>query len=345
MKQNIVVLCGGISAERAVSQASGRAVARALLDTGYRVHTLDPAFGVQGLRQGAEIAEGSLENSPGFPALYKALALIAESHLFNGEHCIVFNTLHGTWGEDGHTQGLLDILGLKYIGSSAAASALAMDKQLSKLAVSAWGIPTADSVSLTRQQFSEISSSAQFQALGQKLSLPPPPFDDIIVKPNDQGSAVGVKLVQLCQQEQLILALKAVFLTSEKVLIERYLPGRELTVSILDKRALPVVSISPPGRTYDYSAKYHSKQTRYDCPAPIPKWREVQLKQFALTIHRALGARHYSRVDFKLDAHHNPHFLELNTQPGMTATSLYPKAAQTSGLSLAQLCHQLVQLV
>ena len=340
--QSIIVLCGGISAERPVSLASGRAVAQALLDAGYRVYTLDPALGDQGLCKGAEIADGPLENTRGFPALYNAFGMLTQSRQFDRELCIIFNALHGTWGEDGHAQALLDVLGFKYVGSCAAASALAMDKEISKLNVEARGVPTATSICLTREQYRQVSSAAISRKLEKKL--PPPPFDELIVKPNNQGSAVGVQLVRLSHQAQLHQAVKTALLASDKVLIERYLPGRELTVSILGEQALPIVAICPQGRTYDYSAKYHSTQTRYYCPAPIPKVREVQIKQAALTAHRALGARHYSRVDFKLDAHHNPHFLELNTQPGMTATSLFPKAAKATGMSLAQLCHQLVQL-
>jgi len=289
----IVVLKGGTSAEREVSLDSGTACAAALRSKGYIVEEID--------------AGGDL------PA---RLAVAGPE--------IVFNALHGRFGEDGCVQGLLEWLGLRYTHSGVLASALAMDKAASKRVFAAAGIPVAESL-ITRPE--------DVQA-GHVMQRP------YVVKPNNEGSSVGIYLVnEGSGPPQLGPEMP------DEVMVESYVPGRELSVAVLDGKALSVTDIIVSG-WYDYDAKYNEGGSKHIVPADLPAEIFAACMDFAERAHRALGCAGLSRADFRWDEARGLEglfILEVNTQPGMTATSLAPEQAAHCGLDFPSLCAALVE--
>ncbi|NPA48873.1 MAG: D-alanine--D-alanine ligase [Thermodesulfobacteria bacterium] len=244
-----------------------------------------------------------------------------------GEFDLAFLVLHGPGGEDGTIQGFLDSLGLPYQGAGVLGSALAMDKALSKLLYRESGLDVPRAVLLRRGELpSEI------------------PSFPLVVKPASQGSSVGISLVK--GEKDLPLALEEAFRFEERVLLEEYVSGRELTVGVLGEEPLPVVEIIPgEGHLFfDYEAKYTPGLTRELCPAPIPEEVARKAQEAALLAHQALRLRHYSRTDFILTPEGRLLVLETNTIPGMTETSLLPLAARVAGLSFEDLVERLVEL-
>ena len=290
----VAVLMGGISAEREVSLSSGRECASALREAGYRVVEVDA---------GRDL-----------PA---RLAGIAPD--------VVFNALHGRWGEDGCVQGLLEWMGLPYTHSGVLASALAMDKIRTKEIYAAAGLPVAPHV---------LAGRAQIMA----AHVMAPPY---VVKPSNEGSSVGIYLVRESADTPPALAPDL----PEALMVEAYVPGRELTVSVLGDRALTVTDIVTEG-WYDYDAKYRPGGSRHVVPAELPAAVFDACMEQALTAHRALGCRGLSRTDFRWDEARGLDglvVLEINTQPGMTPTSLSPEQAAHCGMSFADLCRWLVE--
>ncbi len=238
---------------------------------------------------------------------------------------VCFNALHGRWGEDGCVQGLLEWLAIPYTHSGVLASALAMDKARAKDVYRAHGIPVVASL---------IAPLAEVQA-GHLMA---PPY---VVKPNNEGSSVGVYIVPEAANGPPVLAPDM----PATVMVEAYVPGRELTVSVLGDRALCVTEIVTDG-WYDYHAKYAPGGSRHVCPAEIPADIATACREFALRAHRALGCRGLSRSDFRWDDRRGLDglfILETNTQPGMTPTSLSPEQAAAEGMSFADLCRWLVE--
>lgn len=236
---------------------------------------------------------------------------------------LVFNALHGGAGEDGTIQGFLASLGIRFTGSGQLSSGVCMNKHLSKMVVRYNELPTPDWV-LT--------------------SSPPISFDfdyPVVVKPNDQGSTIGVSIVN--RPEDLLGALEAAQKLSPEVLIEKYIAGRELTVAIVGDEVFPIVEIEPSHECYDYACKYEAGMSEYSCPAKLDPETTEEILDIALKIYRLLGCEQYGRVDFRLDENQHPWFLELNTLPGMTDTSLVPKAARARGLSFEQLIARILQ--
>ncbi len=243
------------------------------------------------------------------------------------EFDLAFLVLHGPGGEDGTIQGFLDSLGLPYQGAGVLGSALAMDKALSKILYRECGLKVPRAILLEKgSPFPEI------------------PFYPLVVKPASQGSSVGISLVK--GEEELAAALEEAFRFEERVLLEEYISGRELTVGILGEEPLPVVEIIPgEGHTFfDYQAKYVPGLTKEVCPAPLPAEISARVQEKALLAHKALKLRHYSRTDFILSADGEIFVLETNTIPGMTETSLLPLAARVAGLSFEDLVERLVHL-
>ncbi len=289
----VAVLMGGLSAEREVSLSSGHECAKALRVAGYDVVELDA---------GRDVAARLTDIKP----------------------AIVFNALHGRWGEDGRVQGLLEWLGLPYTHSGVLASALAMDKSAAKAAFVAAGLPVMQSKLATRDEV----------AAGHVL---PPPY---VVKPNNEGSSVGVYIVREGAN-----APRLAGTMPETVMVETYAPGRELTVAVLGDRALTVTDIITDG-WYDYDAKYKTGGSRHTVPADIPEKISVACLDYALRAHRALGCRGLSRTDFRWDETRGLDgliLLETNTQPGMTPTSLAPEQAAYCGISFPELCVWIVE--
>ncbi|WP_323007859.1 D-alanine--D-alanine ligase [Pseudorhodobacter sp.] len=290
----VVVVMGGPSAEREVSLSSGRECAAALTEAGYQVVTVDA---------GADLCARLTEIKPD----------------------VVFNALHGRWGEDGCVQGLLEWMRIPYTHSGVLASALAMDKDKSKAAFRAAGLPVVASV---------LAPKADVCA---RHVLPPP----YVVKPNNEGSSVGVYIVHEAANSppQLSDDMPAV------VMVETYAPGRELTVAVLEDRALAVTDIIVDG-WYDYHAKYSVGGSRHEVPANVPHDISEACREYALRAHRALGCRGLSRTDFRWDETRGLAgliLLETNTQPGMTPTSLAPEQAAQAGMSFAALCRWIVE--
>lgn len=290
----VAVLKGGLSAEREVSLVSGAACAEALRVAGY-----DNVIEVDA---GRDLPARLSEVKPD----------------------VVFNALHGRWGEDGTVQGLLEWLGLPYTHSGVLASALAMDKARAKEVFRAAGLPVAESRLVPRADV----------AAGHVLA---PPY---VVKPNNEGSSVGVYIVRPGQN-----APQLAETMPEEVLVETYVPGRELTVAVLGERPLCVTDIVTSG-WYDYDAKYSPGGSRHVVPADLPKAITEACLAFALRAHQALGCRGLTRSDFRWDEGRGLEglvLLETNTQPGMTPTSLAPEQAAFTGMDFPKLCDWIVR--
>jgi D-alanine-D-alanine ligase len=230
----------------------------------------------------------------------------------------VFNALHGRFGEDGCVQGLLNILGIPYTHSGLLASALAMDKPMAKKLFAAAGIPVAEHV---------IASHDEILA-GDVLSRP------YVIKPLNEGSSVGVHIVREGDNRLPVTADQWPY--GPRVMVERYIPGRELTVAVMGDRALAVTEITTAHQFYDYAAKYDQGGSRHVIPAPVTAPIYAEAMRLAVAAHRALGCRGVSRADLRYDGK-NLYLLEVNTQPGMTPTSLVPEQAAHAGISFPKL--------
>ncbi|QIE47237.1 D-alanine--D-alanine ligase [Pseudohalocynthiibacter aestuariivivens] len=290
----VAVILGGPSAEHDVSLSSGRECATALREEGYDVVELDA---------GRDLA----------------------AHLTDLKPDVVFNALHGRWGEDGCVQGMLEWLGIPYTHSGVLASALAMDKEASKAAYRAAGLPVVDSVLAPRDEV-------------RSRHVMTPPY---VVKPNNEGSSVGVYIVHEAANSPPQLSDDM----PDVVMVETYAPGRELTTTVMGDRPLTVTDIITDG-WYDYSAKYEVGGSRHVVPADIPTEIFDLCMDYALRAHRALGCRGVSRTDFRWDEARGTDgliLLETNTQPGMTPTSLSPEQAQVMGISFGAFCRWMVE--
>lgn len=292
MIKHAAVLMGGWSAEREVSLVSGAAVAAALTERGFRTTTIDVDRDLAGVLR--EI-----------------------------EPDIVFNALHGRFGEDGTVQGLLEILGLPYTHSGVLASALAMHKPTAKRLFRDVGIPTPEGRILSRKQM-------QVGAMLQK------PF---VVKPINEGSSVDVRIV--LDRDNFDPMSDSDWPYGDQVLVEAYIPGREITAAVMGDEALGATELRPSGRFYDYKAKYSEGQTEHLVPAPLPPAVYDEVCRLAVVAHRTLGCRGVTRSDFRYDdTAGDPgkiYLLEVNTQPGMTPLSLVPEIAAYRGMSFADL--------
>jgi D-alanine-D-alanine ligase len=295
--KKIAVLMGGPGSERAVSLATGNAVLKALQGLGLNA-------------VGVDVTSRDLELPPGTD--------------------LAFNAIHGTFGEDGSLQAILENLGIPYTGAGSASSRIAFDKNLAKAAFVAHDVPT------PRAEILDVSN-------GPCLPSFPAPF---VVKPPREGSSVGVHIVH--NQEDAAAAIADAATFGNDILIEEFISGKELTVGILNDVPLPIVHIAPPDGVYDMASKYPwlsgAKGSEYFCPADLDLETTMAVQAAALAAHRALGVEIYSRVDVLLDSQNRPYVLEANTIPGMTETSLLPKAAAAAGISFPILCQTIAEL-
>jgi D-alanine-D-alanine ligase len=331
---NIALLLGGTSPERHVSMASGRGVAAALTEAGHTVTLFDPARG-DAARISLEELELPRETSPTHDELerFTNAAYIDAVRSIPGDIDVAFLALHGAPGEDGTVQALLELRGISYTGSGVLASALAMDKAMTKRILETQDVQTPAWFQLRRGE----GSPERIRALVDQHTGYP-----VVVKPNDGGSTVGMTIVR--EEGELAAAYDLACEYSASVLFEEYIDGRELTVTILGSESLPVVEIRPKSGFYDYRSKYTAGQTEYFCPADLPRDLEEEIRELARRSHEALGCSGYSRVDFRLSPENVPYCLEVNTLPGMTATSLVPKAAAAAGMSFSALCERIIEL-
>ncbi len=244
----------------------------------------------------------------------------------------VFIALHGRGGEDGCLQGALELLGVSYTGSNVLGSALSMDKVRSKQIFKACGIPTAAFAVVTKANFSGVDIEQQLNALGGK----------VMVKPAHEGSSIGMAMAD--SPEKLHNALVAAFGFDGDVLLEAWIDGPEYTVAILGDEALPAIHMETPREFYDYTAKYQSTSTQYHCPCGLTEQEEAHIKELSLRAFKATGASGWGRVDLMQDSEGHWQLLEVNTVPGMTQTSLVPKAAKVYGLTFSELVERIVLL-
>ena len=305
----VLVLAGGLSAERDVSLRSGHRVADALRRIGVDVDVRDP---------GADL----------LPALSA------------DPSTVVFPVLHGVSGEDGTIREILQLAGVPYVGATPEACRFAFDKPLAKTLVAQAGLHTPASVTLPRQAFHDLGASALAGLILRRLHLP------LFVKPRAGGSAFGVTCVE--SAGQLPEALMACFGHHDTALIERAVAGTEIAVGVVDLGdgpvALPAVEIVPDGGVYDYTARYTAGATEFFCPARLDPAVARAAGDTALTAHRALGLRDLSRTDMIVDAEGVPHVLETNVAPGMTETSTFPMALDAAGLDFGVVCRDLAAL-
>lgn len=289
------VLYGGVSAEREVSLMSGAGVHDALRRLGVDAHLFDTQS--QNL---SDLAQAGFDR--------------------------VFIALHGRFGEDGTLQGALELLQIPYTGSGPMASALAMDKVMTKRVWLQLGLPT--------PEFALLQSEQDLHQLDQVLAFP------FIMKPAHEGSTVGFSRIDT--SEQILDAYRLAARFDRSVLAERFIKGRELTVPVLGSgeqaRALPVIEIVAPDGNYDFENKYYSDATQYFCPADLPAELTMQIQEYARQAYLGVNCEGWGRVDFMLDENNQPWLLEVNTSPGMTSHSLVPMAAKAEGISYEQLC-------
>ncbi|MBI5838263.1 MAG: D-alanine--D-alanine ligase [Candidatus Eisenbacteria bacterium] len=332
----ITVLYGGHSAEREVSLKSGGSVARALESRGHGVTLLDTAAANARLGPGASpagavasksaaggpAAPGSASLEPLRPGQIVGAAAVKDTD-------VVFIALHGGEGENGTLQALLDLAGVPYTGSGMLSSALAMDKRLSKELFARAGIPTPEWVWL-KPGDADVLTDAQLASLG---GWP------IVVKPNDQGSTIGLSVIQ--ELGQLAPAVDLARRYSADVLVERFIPGREMSVPVICGEAYPVIEIRPTHGIYDYECKYTKGLSNYLCPAPVSEAVRARLQELSVRACAALGCAGAPRVDFRLTPDDEPFCLEVNTIPGMTETSLVPMSAKAAGLGFDELVERL----
>jgi len=331
---NITVLLGGASSERNVSLASGLRIAQALRARGHRVTSVDPATGVLDEATERRLLASKVGTTPPTPGELARLAIrptFAEGAEVRDAD-VVFLALHGGQGEDGTIQALLDMAGVPYTGSGPMASAIAMDKDVSKLLFRAAHVATAD-----WHMAPHDADAAFVETVLSSLGLP------VIVKPSKQGSTVGLSMVK--QREALLPAIAEAFRHDDEVMVERFVPGRELTVGILGDVALPVVEIIPKHEIYDYECKYTAGMAVEEVPARITAEETTRVQEAARRAFRALKLRGYARIDFRMSSEDGEFYcLEANTLPGMTELSLIPQAAAAAGIDFGALCERIVDL-
>ena len=338
----IVVMCGGLSMERDVSISSGTLICDALRKLGHQAVLVDMFMGL-------EDYEGDLNDLfANLPPLKEArvpveapdLEKVIASRKWKSpsrvgkrvfELCqladVVFLGLHGACGEDGRIQAALDLMGVKYTGSGYLGSALAMDKDLTKRLIAGTGVKTPEwqTVDYAEGDIPEIVKNAKLPC---------------VVKPVDSGSSIGVAIPETAAELEAALIEN---LKYGRVLIEQYVHGREIDVGVLGDRALPSIEIIPKHGFYDYKNKYQAGATVEICPTPIDPAIEKRLGEAALKVHRALGLSAYSRSDFIVDGD-EVYFLEINTLPGMTPTSLMPQEAAAVGINYESLCKKVIEM-
>lgn len=304
-KVKLALLVGGVSGERDVSLNTGKMIYKALNKEKYEITKYDPKTDLR-------------------------LFCI---DVMDGEVDIIFPALHGPFGEDGKLQGMLDCFGVPYVFSGCLASALAMNKDKTKLIADDAGIPVAKDLMVRKNQ------ALNYDDLIEEFSLP------IVIKPVELGSSVGMAIAKT--KEELQKGIENAFEHGGQVMIEQYIKGRELTVTIMGEenpRPLPVIEIIPKTSDwFDYKAKYEPGASEEICPAKIPEETKTSIQEFAVEIFKAIGCKDLARADFIWDEDENKiYFLEINTIPGMTSTSLAPQAAKAAGMEFGDFLDKLI---
>jgi D-alanine-D-alanine ligase len=326
----VTVLTGGTSAERDVALASAVQVIGALRSRGHDVAVVDTARGFIPRTDEPALLSGGVGTEPPsneqLQSLERGLLLSGLGNLAVVRDAdVLFLALHGGRGEDGTIQTLLEMVGVPYTGSGRLGSAMAMDKDISKRLFRSAGVQTADWV----------MAPAARSRVERDYGWP------VVVKPSKQGSTVGLTVVKTAQEYEPAVALARQY--DDEVMIERFVPGRELTVGVLDGKALAVGEIIPRHEIFDYECKYTPGMSQEIFPADLPEALSAECGRLSLLAHEALKLGGYSRVDFRLTPAGELFCLEVNTLPGMTATSLLPQSAQAVGIEFPQLCERICQ--
>lgn len=334
----IAVLMGGISTERNVSIAGGKAVVEALQSLGHDAIPIDPAFGAEAIEKTASMINKGMQSYPSLEELSeyspRELMNCINSNIFD-DIDVAFNVLHGTYGEDGFIQSLLELRGIPYTGSDVNSSAIAMDKLKSKMIFRSSNIATPGWIELNRDEVGDKELYKQIKgSLGNKM----------IVKPNDQGSTIGITLIENGNLDELHEAVLLATKYSNRIIVERFIEGREITVGIVGGEALPVIEIVPHEGFYDYESKYQKGKTEYICPADLSEDIFEFTQDMAIASYEALDCSGFARADFRLDHDGQPWCLEINTVPGFTELSLVPMAAKHVGVDFPQLCDKIVNI-
>jgi D-alanine-D-alanine ligase len=322
---NIAILLGGASPERAVSKETGKAMYNAVIKLGYNVKVIDPAYG---LEQPTNIDDYFSDCD---------CAVIYDDNYIKTINSKLFDdidlaliALHGKWGEDGAIQSLLELRGINYTGSSVLGSALSMDKVRSKIMFTHFNVTTPKWIEVNRQmEIDKIDDE-----IVSKFNYP------CIVKPNDQGSTIG--LSKCNSKDELDEAVLSASQFSKRVLIEEFIEGREIAVGIINDKILPVLEIIPKHELYDYECKYTDGMSEYIVPANITRELEKELKEQTKIAFDSLGCKDYGRVDFRIDKNNKPYCLEVNTLPGLTSHSLVPKMAKAMGIEFEELIDMII---
>ena len=297
----IAVLMGGTSSEVEISRKTGKAVASGLSSKGHKVEVFD----------------------------WEEERIITDVEILR-DFDVVFIAYHGGAGEDGRVQAALDVAGLRYTGSNYIASGIGMNKVLTKIIFENAGIPTPQWIKLDSR--ADVKN-VLLEMLKSGFGLP------VVVKPASEGSTIGITIA--ISEDELKEGVDTAFKYGDSILIEKYIPGREVTVSILGGLPLPVIEIVPKDGFYDYEHKYTKGASDYICPAKIPKKISESLQKVAAEAYNALGCRHYARVDFRLGDDGKIYCLEVNTLPGMTDLSLVPMAAKSVGIEFPELVNKI----
>lgn len=332
----IAVVCGGLSNERDVSITSGTCVARALREKGHKVVLVDLYYGYSGSyddpaelfeREQEDVAYSVKEETPD---IEKILAQGDGSRIGKNvlEICkaadISFLALHGEDGENGKLQATMDMHGIKYTGSGYLGSAIAMNKEVTKIMLRSSGIPVPEGVVLSKGEYAEVGFPC-------------------VVKPCSGGSSVGTSMVG--SKSEYSAALELAFKYEDHVLVECFIKGRELTVGVMGGKAMPVIEIIPKAGWYDYKNKYQAGLTEEICPAPISAEDTERVQRLAERVHTALMIDVYCRADFLMDNESGELYcLEANTLPGMTPTSLIPQMGREQGLDFGEVCEKIIKL-
>lgn len=342
-KLNILVLAGGESGERDVSLDSSRAIAETLMKSGHHVRVIDTVDGHYLTKASGNYPDEKKaidkNNTSDKVITDKFRDRIPTQEIMKIREAgidVVFNGLHGGSGENGHIQAVLDTLGIPYTGSPMAASAVAMNKDISKRIMRSLSIPTAE------WRAFDLSQKQSIDNIAGKISKEFLHLLPLVIKPVDGGSTVGLSLVETA--DQIVTAVEEASKVSSLVMAEKYVAGREITIAVLNGEALPPVEIKPTHKLYDYTCKYTKGKSEYSCPADIDGDIAKKLAQDALLFYDTIGCRGYARVDFIVSPDGTYVCLELNTLPGMTELSLFPMAARAAGIEFDELLKQLCYL-
>lgn len=325
-KISVALFAGGCSDEREVSLSTSHNIYRALLELNFNVKVFDPALGKNQFENHEDVLNNTKLNNND-PSKYIELL---NSNLLDGIN-LVFLGLHGKYGEDGAIQSLLDLKGIKYTGSGAMASAIGMDKNMSKIIFRHFDIQTADWFVIEGDKFDlkEIQNKIE-----NTIGYP------CIIKPNDGGSTIGLTLCEMPDQVEEAIRKSAEH--SRVTMVEKFIDGRELTVAIIEDEVMPVLEIIPKHKLYDYECKYSDGMSEYIVPANLDKNVSQKLQKKALEAYKAVDCGNYGRVDFRLTKDLEEYCFEVNTLPGLTAHSLLPKMAKAAGIDFNSLISKII---